>query len=62
MDFMTHYAGSCGKLPRRYWYQLGGQSARENWMEQRRSISEDIAEQEDGAEIVLSFPSEANAK
>lgn len=48
---MTQYARSCGKLPNRYWYQLNGQSAQQNWMEQRQESLDAVTEQED-AEII----------
>ena len=31
-----------GMIPTRYWYQLNGQSAVENWTEQRKTMYERI--------------------
>lgn len=52
MDYITQYARGCGKLPDRYWYQLGGQSAQQNWIAQRQEILDAIAEQEDDTEVI----------
>lgn len=54
MDLLTGYARSLGKLPDRYWYQLNGQSAQENWMEQRQTIYERLTAQEDEEIIIMS--------
>ena len=35
---MTNLYRSRGMIPNRYWYQLNGQSAQANWLEQREAI------------------------
>lgn len=57
----TIYARSSGKLPDRYWYQLNGKAAQENYMEQRRDIYEALADQEDEG-LLFSLESEANIR
>ena len=63
MDY-TNYSRQRGMLPDWAWYQLNGQSAEENLIEQRRKIYERFAEQEDGEEDVpqVSFASEVKVK
>ena len=63
MDY-TNYSRQRGMLPDWAWYQLNGQSAEENLIEQRRKIYERFAEQEDGEEDFsqVSFISEVKVK
>ena len=63
MDY-TKYSRQRGMLPDWAWYQLNGQSAEENLIEQRRKIYERFAEQEDGEEDFsqVSFISEVKVK
>ena len=35
---MTNLYRLRGMIPNRYWYQLNGQSAQANWLEQREAI------------------------
>ena len=44
---MTNLYRSRGMIPNRYWYQLNGQSAQANWLEQREAIYSRIQEQEE---------------
>lgn len=60
MDFLE-YARSTGKLPDRYWYQLNGKTAYENFAEQRREIYTQLADQED-EELVFVLNSEVTIK
>ena len=64
---MTNLYRSRGMIPNRYWYQLNGQSAQVNWLEQREEIYASIQEREDGGqaeEIVpqIIFTSEVKIK
>lgn len=63
MDY-TNYSRQKGMLPDWAWYQLNGKSAEENFIEQRRRIYEEFADQEDGEEDVpqVSFISEVKVK
>lgn len=62
MDYIAQYARGCGKLPSRYWYQLNGNSAHENWIEQRQSILEGLADPEDDEQAAFYFESEVNTR
>lgn len=44
---MTNLYRLRGMIPNRYWYQLNGQSAQANWLEQREAIYSRIQEQEE---------------
>lgn len=56
-DFI-YYARSLGKVPDRYWYQLNGQAAGKNWMEQRGAIYERLTEPlADEDELTIIFES-----
>ena len=44
---MTNLYRLRGMIPNRYWYQLNGQSAQANWLEQREAIYYRIQEQEE---------------
>lgn len=64
---MTNLYRLRGMIPNRYWYQLNGQSARTNWLEQREAMYSRIQEQEDGGqaeEVVpqIIFTSEVKIK
>ena len=49
IDMINLYR-SRGMIPNRYWYQLNGQSAQANWLEQREAMYASIQEQEDGGQ------------
>ena len=38
LDIMMQYNRAQGKIPDRYWYQMNGKSAMENWIEQREKL------------------------
>lgn len=44
MDLATYLSYQRGTLPSRYWYQLNGRSATENYMEQRTERMDDDEE------------------
>ena len=44
MDYTTYLSHQQGTLPLRYWYQLNGRSATENYMEQRLEQPDDEKE------------------
>ena len=44
MDISTIFAYQQGMLPDRYWYQLNGRSATENYIEQRLELRDDEEE------------------
>jgi len=49
-------------IPNRYWYQLNGQSAQANWLEQREAIYSRIQEQEEEVVPQIIFTSEVKIK
>ena len=53
---MTNLYRSRGMIPNRYWYQLNGQSAQANWLEQRKEMYASIQEQEDGGQAEEIIP------
>jgi len=53
---MTNLYRSRGMIPDRYWYQLNGQSAQANWLEQREAIYASIQEREDGGQAEEIIP------
>ena len=53
---MTNLYRSRGMIPNRYWYQLNGQSAQANWLEQRKEMYARIQEQEDGGQAEEIIP------
>ena len=53
---MTNLYRSRGMIPNRYWYQLNGQSAQVNWLEQREAVYARIQEQEDGGQVEEAIP------
>ena len=53
---MTNLYRSRGMIPNRYWYQLNGQSAQANWLEQREEMYARIQEQEDGGQAEEIIP------
>lgn len=64
---MTNLYRSRGMIPNRYWYQLNGQSAQENWIEQREAIYARInerAESQQAEEMIpkIIFTSEVKIK
>ena len=44
MDLSTYLSYQRGTLPSRYWYQLNGRSATENYMEQKLEHMDDDEE------------------
>lgn len=55
---MTNLYRSRGMIPNRYWYQLNGQSAQANWLEQYSRIQE----QEEEVVPQIVFTSEVKIK
>ena len=53
---MTNLYRSRGMIPDRYWYQLNGQSAQANWLEQRKEMYARIQEQKDGGQAEEIIP------
>ena len=53
---MTNLYRSRGMIPDRYWYQLNGQSAQANWLEQREAMYASIQEREDGGQAEEIIP------
>lgn len=53
---MTNLYRLRGMIPNRYWYQLNGQSAQANWLEQREAMYASIQEQEDGGQAEEVIP------
>lgn len=49
-------------IPNRYWYQLNGQSAQANWLEQREAIYSRIQEQEEEVIPQIIFTSEVKIR
>ena len=45
-----------GMIPNRYWYQLNGQSAVENWTEQRKTMYERIQDQKQSGQAEEIIP------
>ena len=45
-DQTTLLSHERGTLPDKFWYQLNGNSATENWMEQRERIYADLEEED----------------
>lgn len=59
---MTNLYRLRGMIPNRYWYQLNGQSAQANWLEQREAIYSSIQEQEEEVVPQIIFISEVKIK
>ena len=59
---MTNLYRSRGMIPNRYWYQLNGQSAQANWLEQREAMYSRIQEQEEEVVPQIVFTSEVKIK
>lgn len=59
---MTNLYRSRGMIPNRYWYQLNGQSAQANWLEQREAIYSRIQEQEEEVVPQIIFTSEVKIR
>ena len=59
---MTNLYRSREMIPNRYWYQLNGQSAQVNWLEQREAIYSRIQEQEEKVVPQIIFTSEVKIK
>lgn len=53
-DFMK-YARRRGLVPDWAWYQINGQSAQENWMEQREKMYQSLADQQDAEDDTPNF-------
>ena len=62
-DFMK-YARRRGLVPDWVWYQINGQSAQENWIEQREKMKERYTDQETAEEASpqVTFTSEVKLK
>ena len=62
-DFMK-YARRRGLVPDWVWYQINGQSARENWIEQQEKMRERLADQQTAEEASpqITFTSEVKLK
>ena len=52
-DQSTLLSRQRGTLPDKFWYQLNGKSAEENYMEQKAKMYESFAEQDDGDEEIF---------
>ena len=52
-DKSTLLSRAQGTLPDKFWYQLNGKSAQENYMEQKAKMYERLAEQDDGGEEIF---------
>lgn len=59
---MANLYRSRGMIPNRYWYQLNGQSAQANWLEQHEAIYSRIQEQEEEAVPQIIFTSEVKIR
>ncbi len=46
-DQSTLLSRECGSLPDRYWYQLNGKSAQENYQEQKENMIADLTEEDE---------------
>ena len=62
-DFMK-YARRRGLVPDWVWYQINGQSAQENWIEQQEKMRERLANQQTAEEASpqITFTSEVKLK
>ena len=62
-DFMK-YARRRGLVPDWVWYQINGQSAQENWIEQQEKMRERLADQQTAEEASpqITFISEVKLK
>ena len=62
-DFMK-YARRRGLVPDWVWYQINGQSALENWIEQQEKMRERLADQQTAEEASpqITFTSEVKLK
>lgn len=62
-DFMK-YARRRGLVPDWVWYQINGQSAQENWIEQQGKMRERLADQQTAEEASpqITFTSEVKLK
>ena len=58
-DQTTLLSRQQGSLPDKYWYQLNGKSAQENFQEQRENIYAELMEEDDDELIITS---EVNVK
>ena len=59
---MTNLYRLRGMIPNRYGYQLNGQSAQANWLEQREAIYSRIQDQEEEVVPQFVFTSEVKIK
>ena len=51
-----------GSLPDKFWYQLNGKSAQENYMDQKARIYENLTEQDDDGDDEIHITSEVKIK
>lgn len=61
-DQSTLLSRQAGTLPDRYWYQMNGKSAQENYAEQKARIYEDLDEQYDDEDGEIFITSEVKIK
>lgn len=61
-DQSTIIARQLGSLPDRYWYQLNGKSAQENYTEQKTRNHEELTEQYDDEDGEIFITSEVKIK
>ena len=64
MSNYMKYANMRGLVPNWVWYQINGQSAQQNWMEQRQEMVDRLAEEDDADDVVphFTFTSEVKIK
>ena len=55
MTGFMKYARRRGLVPDWAWYQINGQSAQENWMEQREKVYQSLADQQDAEDDTPNF-------
>lgn len=61
-DKSTLLSRARGTLPDKFWYQLNGKSAQENFMEQRAKLYEELSDEEDDSEDEIKVTSEVKIK
>lgn len=64
MSNYMKYAKMRGLVPNWVWYQINGQSAQQNWMEQRQEMIDRLAKENDADDVVphFTFTSEVKIK
>ena len=61
-DKSTLLSRAQGTLPDKFWYQLNGKSAQENYMEQRAKLYEALSDEEDDSDDEIMVTSEVKIK